>query len=278
MRPFRARRSTWGLTGTPLLSSETRITELAALCGGTYVCGNAAHWRTMERASTRDVFLRYHESASSLIYLEERTRAARRRTSTRRCSATASTTSSRTSRERKVVPCALSRRLRCTSSCCATKACCPTSLRRPDEWRRVREERGSVGFATHALAQSPARMKALRETVKSIHKEADTKIIVFAPSALASRARARLALRAQAVWPAQAVLIGDPNDAGATDVIDEFARPDIRDPSRPVVLLMSFDYSSALNLQHVAHNIIFYAPLWGDDPSGSTRRRTSSRR
>ena len=51
-RPFRIRRSTWGLTGTPLLSSETRITELAALCGGTYVCGNAAHWRTMERAST----------------------------------------------------------------------------------------------------------------------------------------------------------------------------------------------------------------------------------
>ena len=37
--------------------------------------GNAAHWRTMERASVRDVFLRYHESASSLLYLEERTRA-----------------------------------------------------------------------------------------------------------------------------------------------------------------------------------------------------------
>ena len=34
-RPIRVRRSTWGLTGTPLLSSETRITELGALCGGT---------------------------------------------------------------------------------------------------------------------------------------------------------------------------------------------------------------------------------------------------
>lgn len=53
----------WGLTGTPLLSTPERITELGALNGGTYVCGNAAHWRTMERASTRDVFLRYHESA-----------------------------------------------------------------------------------------------------------------------------------------------------------------------------------------------------------------------
>ena len=75
-RPLRVRRSTWGLTGTPLLSSETRITELAALCAGTYVTGSAAHWRMMERASTRDVFLRYHESASSLLYLGERTRAA----------------------------------------------------------------------------------------------------------------------------------------------------------------------------------------------------------
>ena len=36
----------------------------------------------------------------------------------------------------------------------------------------------------------------------------------------------------------------------------------------PVVLLLSFEYSSALNLQHVAHHVVFYAPLWGDDPSG----------
>ena len=34
------------------------------------------------------------------------------------------------------------------------------------------------------------------------------------------------------------------------------------------MLLLSFEYSSALNLQHVAHNIIFYAPLWGEDSTG----------
>lgn len=43
-----------------------RISELGALNGGTYVCGNAAHWRTMERASTRDVLLRYHDSGPSV--------------------------------------------------------------------------------------------------------------------------------------------------------------------------------------------------------------------
>ena len=63
-------------------------------------------------------------------------------------------------------------------------------------------------------------------------------------------------------------LIGDPNDPNVSDKIVEFARPDIRDPSRPIVLLLSFEYSSALNLQHVSHDIVFYAPLWGEDPSG----------
>ena len=51
--------------------AQARITELAALIAGTYVCGAAAHWRMMERASGRDVFLRYHESASSRLYLTE---------------------------------------------------------------------------------------------------------------------------------------------------------------------------------------------------------------
>ena len=31
---------------------------------------------------------------------------------------------------------------------------------------------------------------------------------------------------------------------------------------------MSFDYSSALNLQHVAHHVVFFSPLWGEDPNG----------
>ena len=68
LRPLRWRKSVWGLTGTPLLTSATRITELAAMCAGAYCCGAANHWRTMERASLRDVFLRYHESVPSRLY------------------------------------------------------------------------------------------------------------------------------------------------------------------------------------------------------------------
>ena len=57
-RPLRARRCVWGLTGTPLLTSEARVTELAAIAGGTYIAGGWRHWRKEERASGRDQFLR----------------------------------------------------------------------------------------------------------------------------------------------------------------------------------------------------------------------------
>jgi hypothetical protein len=67
-RPLRARVATWGLTGTPMLSSETRTTELAALVGGSYICGGARHWRRMERASGRDIFLECQEVAASREY------------------------------------------------------------------------------------------------------------------------------------------------------------------------------------------------------------------
>jgi hypothetical protein len=67
-RPLRARVATWGLTGTPMLSSETRTTELAALVGGAYICGGARHWRRMERASGRDIFLECQESSASREY------------------------------------------------------------------------------------------------------------------------------------------------------------------------------------------------------------------
>ena len=55
--------------GLPIMArdQQARITELASLCGA-YVTGAAAHWRTMERASCRDVFLRYHDAVPSRLY------------------------------------------------------------------------------------------------------------------------------------------------------------------------------------------------------------------
>ena len=67
-RPLRCRLATWGLSGTPMLNNEARTTELAALCGGTYVCGAAKHWRKMERASGRDIFVEFLEVGDSQDY------------------------------------------------------------------------------------------------------------------------------------------------------------------------------------------------------------------
>jgi hypothetical protein len=63
-RPLLARTAFWGLTGTPLLETEARVTELANLMGGTYVTGSAHHWRKEERESGRDIFLNQQEEGS----------------------------------------------------------------------------------------------------------------------------------------------------------------------------------------------------------------------
>ena len=64
-RPLVAATGVWGLTGTPLLETEARVTELANLMGGTYLTGAAHHWRKEERESGRDLFLNQSEAARS---------------------------------------------------------------------------------------------------------------------------------------------------------------------------------------------------------------------
>ena len=115
-----------------------------------------------------------------------------------------------------------------------------------------------------AAAAAKERQAALRAIVDQVRADEEwTKVVVFAPAGSAFDSAAA-ALRALP----RPVLIGDPTDPSSTDRIDKFSRPDIRDPDAPLVLLMSFDHSSALNLQHVSHHIVFYAPLWGDDEGG----------
>lgn len=59
-RPLVARKAVFGLTGTPLLDSSSRVIELASLIGCSYVLGLSSHWRKLERESCRDIFLHYY--------------------------------------------------------------------------------------------------------------------------------------------------------------------------------------------------------------------------
>jgi hypothetical protein len=54
-RPLVYRTSIYGLTGTPLLDSSSRVIELANLMGNAYVLGLSSHWRRLEKESTLDV-------------------------------------------------------------------------------------------------------------------------------------------------------------------------------------------------------------------------------
>ena len=70
-RPLRARGGVWGLTGTPMLSSEDRVIELASMFRS-YCVGQAKHWRKAERASRRDLFLQQLDSEGSVTYAAAR--------------------------------------------------------------------------------------------------------------------------------------------------------------------------------------------------------------
>jgi hypothetical protein len=266
-RPLRVRKSTWGLTGTPLLSSETRITELAALCGGTYVTGSAAHWRMMERASTRDVFLRYHESASSLIYLNERTRAAQTYVQKAVQRNRIDAELSHITRHEVIVTCKLGAGSAYEQAVQRGRAAFKGSF--SPSYEAVTTYRTSMwAELLEALAAAPARQRALRETIDGIlAKDAWTKVIVFAPAGKPfESARDALAPLGPKVLIGAAAA-GD-GGGGVGEALAAFSQPDIHDASRPLVLLMSFDQSSALNLQRVSHNVVFYAPLWGEDADG----------
>eukprot|EP01065_Artemidia_motanka_P050637 TRINITY_DN870_c2_g3_i1.p1 TRINITY_DN870_c2_g3~~TRINITY_DN870_c2_g3_i1.p1 ORF type:complete len:1855 (+),score=402.92 TRINITY_DN870_c2_g3_i1:53-5566(+) len=64
-RPLLAR-VVWGLTGTPQLAHASRVSELASVAGRVHVTGSGVHWRTMERATRRDLFLRAQDPPPSV--------------------------------------------------------------------------------------------------------------------------------------------------------------------------------------------------------------------
>ena len=131
----------------------------------------------------------------------------------------------------------------------------------------------------NALADAPARQKALRDTIDTIHAHDKwTKVIVFAPVGPPfDSARAALMKLGRPVLIAEAAAEAAANGASVGEDLDTFSQPDLRDQSKPLVLLMSFDQSSALNLQKVSHNVIFYAPLWGTPVTARTRLSTRAR-
>ena len=277
-RPLLARTAFWGLTGkslivltvliaslnysqlylagTPLLATNSRVTDLASLMGGTYLTGSAHHWRKEERESDRDLFLNQQEEGS----MSREYRCAVQES----CHAYVREACQRNRGEQLAVN--LERKQRVVNMSQSDGDSFLASIRSlnlasysvaPD-WLGDK-----AGDALTVTASSAARHKALLEIIDSIQKdEPNTKIIIFANAVYGGHGSALSALRSSGrpfchVDDNQSVL-------EQNEIISYFRHKDAtsEDRARPRILLLSFNQAAGHNLQEACHNVIMYDPMY----------------
>ena len=250
-RPLLAQLGTFGLTGTPLLSSVARITEIASLCAGTYVCGAWAHWRMIERASGRDLFLRYHDAVPSRLYQSETVRSAQ-------AFVNAAARRNVVEEDIKWEPFYEKVQLRRGSE--YEKLCnkYPQVPMCPD--RDTIEDSRWMQLA-QAAAEAEERGAALARCVEKIHAlHPLAKVLVFAP--MSSFEQAARAVRALGL-PSEVAKPGEDQERTA-ELVLEFDEPPTElsvKQQRCRVLLLAYEDGAGLNLQHGCHQVVLYAPL-----------------
>eukprot|EP00930_Biecheleria_cincta_P021338 TRINITY_DN1583_c0_g1_i3.p1 TRINITY_DN1583_c0_g1~~TRINITY_DN1583_c0_g1_i3.p1 ORF type:complete len:1977 (-),score=328.37 TRINITY_DN1583_c0_g1_i3:362-5602(-) len=263
LRPLRAAIGFWGLTGTPMLNDEQRVTEMASLCGGVYVMAARTHWRTLERASLRDQFLLAQEPLPSTQYRQESRRhaqsyvqAAFQRNRVDKFSLTKLTTHTVSARlsnaEAKEYMKILSESHggQFHGVYDAPKQSVSYQI-----WQKLREE----------SARAEARAEALRRIIIDVQRSdgPTTKVVVFADFGAQLQA-ARSALMLMRKGPQDHAIFVEPCEDKA---LQAFMQQDVTeaDRLRPRVLLLSFEQAAGLNLQHSCFHAVLFAPLSSDD-------------
>jgi site-specific DNA-cytosine methylase len=259
MRPLRASSGIWGLTGTPMLSNEARVTEMAALMGGIYIMGAQQHWRGMERASLRDQFLLAQEPLPSTHYRAQ-SRAHAQQYVTKSCQR------NRIEKD-KLPPCkTILQDARFKSDeATAYKNCLVGLDIGTEDWNPEWETLSDVvrQKLLGQLATASDRGHALQQIIKQIHsnKGDHVKVAVFAADGLPVEA-ARKALDDASIRFTE---FGDKD-------FRAFAQADLTDvdKAKPRVTLLTFEQAAGLNLQHGCSHIVLFAPLYtGNDPMSS---------
>lgn len=261
-RPLLAQRAIFGLTGTPLLSSVARITELASLCAGAYVTGASAHWRTVERASSRDLFLRYHDSVATRLYQTETVRSAQEFVSHAARRNVVEEQIACTTREWPVKLKAHSPFERAIDALAQSTDARVAGLNPEssiignDKW---------LGLAQMA-AEADERVEALHQAVAAIHSaEPLAKVLVFAPLQGFDRAKkaveqlgVRLRLKTVVITPGK-------DQEAAAELVLAFDEPplEVSYQHKCRVMLLAYEDGAGLNLQHGCHHVVLYAPLAG---------------
>ncbi len=254
-RPLLAATGVWGLTGTPLLETEARVTELANLMGGTYLTGAAHHWRKEERESGRDLFLNQQEGIRSREY---------RRAVQEACHSYVKVACQRNRGEDLQVK--LARKQICVSLSIAEAMMFSQEISdmQLQSYSITPDQLGEKAGAILAItAQSKARHGALLGAIDEILTlEPDTKIVVFANSLFGGYESCLLALRESRrkfCHLSDSATVREQNE-----IISWFRHVDAtgEDRARPRVLLLSFEQAAGHNLQEACHDIIIYDPMY----------------
>lgn len=254
-RPLVAATGVWGLTGTPLLETEARVTELANLMGGTYLTGAAHHWRKEERESGRDLFLNHQEGIRSREY---------RRAVQEACHTYVKVACQRNRGEALQV--GLTRQqLNVNMSASEAKIFMQeTSDLQLQSYSITADQLGDkAGAVLSVTAQSKARHGALLQAIDTIlGSEPETKIIVFANSLFGGHQSALAALKTSG-----RPFCHLPDSASVrqqNEIISWFRHVDATDEdrARPRVLLLSFEQAAGHNLQEACHDVIIYDPMY----------------
>mmetsp|Transcript_16535 Transcript_16535/g.18851 ORF Transcript_16535/g.18851 Transcript_16535/m.18851 type:complete len:2158 (+) Transcript_16535:163-6636(+) len=256
-RPLVAATGVWGLTGTPLLETEARVTELANLMGGTYLTGAAHHWRKEERESGRDLFLNQQVGFHSREY---------------RCAVQDSC------HAYIKEACQRNRGEKLEVQLIRKEICVNMTESEGDSF--LKETADSQSFKSFALsadelgekilnvlsitASSVARHKALTNSIDSIlSTESTTKIIVFADTSYGGYTSALLALNNSSRTFCH---VSDENDSveKQNEIISWFRHLDAteEDRQRPRILLLSFSQAAGHNLQEACKNVVLYDPVY----------------
>ena len=243
-----------GLTGTPLLETESRITELANLCGATYLCGAAHHWRKEERETGRDLFLNQQEGVKSREY---------RCAVHEACHKYVQEAAQRNRGEELNVK--LTRKQLCVNMSQAEgeKFLKVASVAELQGFGITADQLGDkASDALSITAASKARHAALLETIDSIQEEEpDTKIIVFANNLYGGYNSALEALKGSGKEFSH--VKGSDTVEKQNEIISWFRHVDATDDDRkrPRILLLSFEQAAGHNLQEACHNVIIYDPM-----------------
>ena len=264
-RPLICRRATFGLTGTPLLDSSSRVIELANLMGGSYVIGLSSHWRKLERESCRDIFL--HN------YLEPKQSREIRQNIHNKC------------QDFLDIACCRNKvgdemngidKVEITKSVKLTE----------DEKKLYLQSQKGIISSKQSLSIKPADFDPsaghdisvfLRQNAKFVSrgqmlvdicndilkKEPTTKIIVFTDGRIGGGIAAREFLCGDN-GPGCTWLDAQDSQEKKIEKIAWYQHADVtkEDKKRPRVLVLHFDHAAGLNLQSECHHMILFTPLY----------------